>query len=268
MSAPPFTLALLLDPQRPAAFLRELAGSLDIALVTDPREARLLLRFSGERLELGAPADPSLPGALSVDFSRPAARWRALHPGKELLVQAAKVRKTAQPLLIDATAGLGRDGFLLAAAGFRVRMIESNPVIAALLADGLERASQTAGLAETAARIHLVAANALDYLSTLAEQPDVIYLDPMFPERTKSALVKQELRLLQLLDQKTGDPSSLLQAALAVQAKKVVVKRPLKGPPLLDVPPAYTLRGKAIRFDVYLGTGTKNGAVDAGHRNR
>lgn len=268
MSAPPFALALLLDPQRPAAFLRELAGSLDIALVTDPREARLLLRFSGERLELGAPADPSLPGALSVDFSRPAARWRALHPGKELLVQAAKVRKTAQPLLIDATAGLGRDGFLLAAAGFRVRMIESNPVIAALLADGLERGRQVAGLAGIVARIQLVAANALDYLPTLAEQPDVIYLDPMFPERTKSALVKQELRLLQLLDQKTGDPSSLLQAALAVQAKKVVVKRPLKGPPLLDVPPAYTLRGKAIRFDVYLGTGTKNGAVDAGHRNR
>jgi len=260
LPVPPSTLALLLNPQRPDSFLREFADSLGITLVTDPREARLLLRFSGERLELCAPADPSLPGTLSVDFSGPATLRRALHPGRELLVQAAKVRKTAHPLLIDATAGLGRDGFLLAAAGFRVRMIESNPVIAALLADGLERGRQAAELAEIVARIQLVAANAMDYLPTLAEQPDVIYLDPMFPERSKSALVKQELRLLQLLDQKTGDPSRLLQTALAVQAKKVVVKRPLKGLSLLDVPPAYRLRGKAIRFDVYLGTGTKNGA--------
>jgi len=251
----PFPLALLADPYHSPASLRELALSLAIPLVETPPAACLLLRFTSERLELGKPGDPLLPGSLWVDFTGPEVRRRLSHLGRELLVQAAKVRKTAQPLLIDATAGLGRDGFLLAAAGFRVWMIETHPVIAALLADGLERARRDAGLADTARRIRLIAGNALDHLPTLAEQPDVIYLDPMFPERTKSALVKQELRLLQLLDHGTGDPAELLGAALAVHARKVVVKRPLKGPALSGVPPAYALRGKAIRFDVYVGTG-------------
>jgi 16S rRNA (guanine1516-N2)-methyltransferase len=253
----PFPLALLGAPHRSDDAPRELAASLDIPLVDDPQAATLLLRFTQEGLELCKPGDLSLPGTLRVDFTDPDVRRRILHPRGELLVQAAKVRRTAQPLLIDATAGLGRDGFLLAAAGFRLQMIEANPVVAALLADGLERARQLPELAATVERIHLVAGDTLDLLPALTEQPDVIYLDPMFPERTKSALVKQELRLLQLLDHKCGDPARLLPAALAVHAKKVVVKRPLKGPPLSPMPPSYTLRGKAIRFDVYVGTGKK-----------
>jgi len=257
LPAPPCPLALLTDPQQPGPWQRQLAHALAIPLVEAPDAATLLLRFTPTGLELGKPGDRHLPGGLRVDFAGTDVRRRLLHPGRELLVQAAKVRHTALPLLIDATAGLGRDGFLLAAAGFRVRMIECNPVVAALLADGLERARHIPELAHPAERIHLIAGNALDDLAALAEQPDVIYLDPMFPERTKSALVKQELRLLQLLDHKTGDPADLLTAALAVHAKKVVVKRPLKGPPLAALVPSYTLRGKAIRFDVYVGTGRR-----------
>jgi 16S rRNA (guanine1516-N2)-methyltransferase len=75
----------------------------------------------------------------------------------------------------------------------------------------------------------------------------------MFPERTKSAKVKQELRLLQLLDQKTAAPEEMLRLALTLRVKKVVVKRPLKGPQLLELPPSYTIKGKAVRFDVYVG---------------
>jgi 16S rRNA (guanine1516-N2)-methyltransferase len=77
----------------------------------------------------------------------------------------------------------------------------------------------------------------------------------MFPERSKTAKVKQGLRLLQLLNQKTEQPEQLLRAALSLQAKKVVVKRPLKGPFLAGRPPSYSLKGKAVRFDVYLGSG-------------
>ena len=79
----------------------------------------------------------------------------------------------------------------------------------------------------------------------------------MFPERSKTAKVKQDLQLLQLLDPKSEPPEQLLLAALAVQAKKVVVKRPLKGPFLGERPPSYSLRGKAVRFDVYVGSGKK-----------
>lgn len=257
MPAPPLPLVLHADGSCAPERASNLVQALAIPLVAVPPAEGLLLRLTPEHLELRRLGDPTLPGALWVDFNRPVARRRLRHPGEELLIQAAKVRNATQPLLIDAAAGLGRDGFLLAASGFRVLMLECNPVVAALLADGLQRAGQTLELADIAARIRLTTANALDCLPALAEQPDVIYLDPMFPERSKTAKVKQDLQLLQLLDQKSEPPEQLLFAALAAQAKKVVVKRPLKGPFLGDRKPSYSLRGKAVRFDVYVGSGKK-----------
>lgn len=265
MTAPPFPLALLAGPHRAEDEHLQLAAALAIPLVDRPEAAMLLLRFGPEGLELSRPDDPLLPGGLRVDFSSRDFRRRLLHPGEELLVQAAKVRGRAQPLVVDATAGLGRDGFLLAAAGCRVRMFESNPVVAALLADGLARARREPALAAMVERIDLVAGDAREHLPALAETPDVVFLDPMFPERAKSALVRQELRLLQLLDhnqknqknQKNCDPDDLLRLALAVAARKVVVKRPLKAASLAGMPPSYSRRGRAVRFDVYLGRGKK-----------
>ncbi len=253
MHSPHPPLALMAVP--PCSFPRanDLAATLGIPLITDLQGQSLVLRLTLERLELHKPDDPELPGALWVDFERPATRRRHLQPGRELLVQAVKVRHTISPLVIDATAGLGRDGFLLAAAGYRVRMFENNPIVAALLQDGLERAARSPHTAAITGRIELTVGNALEFLPLLDEQPDVIYLDPMFPERNKSAKVKQDLQLLRLLDHNNEAPERLLQAALAVQPKKVVVKRPLKGPLLLGLPPSYMLRGKAVRFDVYVG---------------
>lgn len=254
MNALKLSLALLADPQCATDKVLNLAASLGIGLVNEPQGQALLLRLTPEHLELYKPDDPELPGALWVDFERPSARRRHVHPGRELLVQAAKVRHIASPLIIDATAGLGRDGFLLAAAGCRVWMFEHNPIVAALLQDGLERAARSPHTAAITKRIQLITGDALTHLPVLEEQPDVIYLDPMFPQRSKSAKVKQDLQLLQLLDDKSDAPEQLLLAALAVRPRKVVVKRPLKGPLLLGLPPAYMLKGKAVRFDVYVGT--------------
>ncbi len=257
LSVPTLPLAILIDNPQTANALGPLARSLNLPLIDNPRAATLVLRRAADRLELCKPGDPGLPGSLWVDFSATVAGRRRHQPGRDLLVQAVKVRVEVEPLLVDATAGMGRDGFLLAAAGFRVVMFEANPVVAALLADGLERARRLAELASTVDRIRLVVADAVDHLPNLENHPHVIYLDPMFPLRTKSALVKQELRLLQLLDRHSSDPALLLQTALAVQPRKVVVKRPLKGPALSAWPPDYSLKGKAIRFDVYVGRGKK-----------
>ena len=197
------------------------------------------------------------PGGLWVDFDSTDARRRSHHTGSELLVQAAKIRRIPHPLLIDTTAGLGRDAFLLATHGFRVEMVERNPVVAALLEDGLTRARCVPRLQAATERIRLCRGNSLDVLAQLREKPAVIYLDPMFPQRSKTAKVKQNLRLLQYLDDHAIAPESLLEAALLVGANKVVVKRPLKGAPLAERLPSYSLKGKAIRFDIYLGPGKK-----------
>lgn len=189
---------------------------------------------------------------LHADFHSLAGR---LAPGKlnrELLVRAAKVKHAdgEAPLAVDATAGLGEDALLLAAAGFRVKLFERNPVIAALLNDALARGGHGPALAEAVGRMELTGGDSIEALRTGALAPDVVYLDPMFPARRKSAAVKKKFQLLHHLERPCNDAEQLLEAALAAHPRKVVVKRPSKGPYLADVKPSYSLEGKAVRYDV------------------
>ncbi len=155
--------------------------------------------------------------------------------------------------MVDATAGLGRDSFILAAAGFSVRAIERHPAIACLLWDGLDRARLSPDGAAVADRIVLQWGVAHDILHDLSEQerPDVVYMDPMFPERTKQALVKKEMRLFRDLVGDDLDGESLLDVALQTARKRVVVKRPRKADAVAGRKPGYQLLGKSSRFDVY-----------------
>ena len=129
---------------------------------------------------------------------------------------------------------------------------ERDRVIAALLADALRRAGDDAKLAGVVARMHLVEGDSIEGLRCMAAagmSPDVVYLDPMFPERTKSAAVKKKFQLLHHLERPCADPELLLEAARAVRPRKVVVKRPVKGPHLAGVKPSHTIAGKAVRYD-------------------
>lgn len=170
----------------------------------------------------------------------------------ELLVKAARVKGVAAPTLVDATAGLGQDSLLLAAAGFAVTLFECNPVIAAMLADAVERACEDSLLAEAASRMRVVEGDSVAGLRGLSAPPDVVYLDPMFPGRTKSAAVKKKFQLLHRLEAPCDDERALLDAAIAARPRKVVVKRPLKGACLGGVKPDYELRGKAVRYDCFV----------------
>ena len=187
------------------------------------------------------------------DFTRMLPR---LKPGvlpRELLVRAAKVKGAGDPpLAVDATAGLGDDALLLAAAGFQVLLFERNPAIAALLEDTLERAAGIPELAGIVARMHLQAADSTQALPHLETAPDVVLLDPMFPGKRGDARAKKKLQLLQRLEQPCQDEAALLDAALAAKPRKVVVKRPLKGPWLAGRKPSYSLKGTTIRYDCHV----------------
>ena len=187
---------------------------------------------------------------LAADLSRMLPRLRPDRLGRELLVRAARVRGVERPRAVDATAGLGEDSLLLAAAGFSVTMFEKDPVIAALLRDALERAAGDPALAAVVARMELVEADSVAALRSCSDPPDVVFLDPMFPERTKSAAVKKKFQLLHRLERPCEDERELLDAALAAGPRKVVIKRPPKGPWLAGVRPSYSLAGKAVRYDV------------------
>ena len=190
---------------------------------------------------------------LRADFSQLLPRVRPDRLAHELLVRAARLKGEGVPRVFDATAGLGEDSFLLAAAGCEVTLCEANPVICALLCDGLARAALDERLAPIVARTHPLWADSVSMLQRLAgsvgEAPDVVYLDPMFPARQKSAAVKKKFQLLHRLESPCANEEDLMRAALGVHPRKVVVKRPPKAPWLAGVKPSHSVEGKAVRYD-------------------
>jgi 16S rRNA (guanine1516-N2)-methyltransferase len=187
---------------------------------------------------------------LRGDFTKMLPRIRRGNFQFELLVKAAKIKGFEGTITVmDCTAGLGEDSILLAAAGFRVKLYERDNIIAALLRDSLIRAAQIPELAPIVERMELHEEDSLIALSQLKEVPEVIYLDPMFPSRQKSALVKKKFQMLQQLEQPCEEGDEFLQAAIACKPKKIVIKRPLKGEYLGNHKPDYSITGKTIRYD-------------------
>lgn len=184
-----------------------------------------------------------------VDFAE---QHRRRHRGKELLLKAVGGRRTGLRI-VDTTAGLGRDSLLLASYGAEVTLCEREPVVAEMLADGLRRGLQQAEVAEFVARMRLVPGPASAYLRAIpeADRPDVIYLDPMFPDSGKSAQVKKEMRLFHSLVGRDEDDGVLLQEALDCAKHRVVVKRAPRSAALSGPRPQFAVQGKAVRFDVY-----------------
>jgi len=155
--------------------------------------------------------------------------------------------------IIDATAGLARDAFQMASWGCKVIAIERSEILFELVQDGLQRGSRHRPLAKVASRITLIHGDSIGKLSSLCSihHPDVIYLDPMYPESRKSAAVKKEMRICRALVGDDDDSVELCSAARATGVRRVVVKRHRLAPPLCGAP-SMCIRGTRIRFDVYL----------------
>jgi 16S rRNA (guanine1516-N2)-methyltransferase len=153
--------------------------------------------------------------------------------------------------VLDATAGLGRDAFVLASLGCQLTLMERMPVVAALLDDGIERAKLNSDVADIAHNMCLIKSSSIENMDS-AIAPDVIYLDPMYPHREKSAAVKKEMRIFQSLVGEDLDADDLLEPALALAKYRVVVKRPSYAPPLADKKPSMSINMKKNRFDVYV----------------
>ena len=194
--------------------------------------------------------DPSLQ-PLSVDFSSPQLLHRLKTSGKNQPLAKAVGLHLGKPFVIDTTAGLGTDSIVLAALGCRVRSFERNETVFALLQDGHARLKDVDQ--ELASRISFENGDALEKLASVTERPDVVYLDPMYPEEThSSALPKKTMQMFRRLLDGDKDSEDLWSAAMKVAKKRVVVKRPLKAPSLGDRKPTHSFEGKTARFDLYL----------------
>lgn len=225
-------------------------------------DSQFALVLTAQRLELRKLDEPKL-GAIFVDLAGGAvAHRRKFGGGKgQAIAKAVGLNKGATPVVLDGTAGLGRDAFVLASLGCKVQMVERHPVVAALLDDGLARAKVDDEIGGwVSERMSLIHASSHDALNTLVDDPDfvspdVVYLDPMYPHpenKKKSALVKKEMRVFQSLVGADLDADDLLTPALALASKRVVVKRPDYAPWLAEQKPSMAIETKKNRFDVYV----------------
>lgn len=253
------TMAVARSPLGDRLQAEALADSLalDNLGVVRPRDVRdfpvlLFLDEQGLGLQI---TGKGAPGPVRAEFVTGKMGYRREHGGGagQLVAKAVGLQKTRATLhVVDATAGLGQDAFVLAGLGCRVTMFERNPVIHALLADGLARAALNVDCAAIVERMRLLEGSSIDWL----EQPDtevadVIYLDPMFPHRDKSALVKKEMQVFRTIVGDDDDAGRLLARALERARYRVVVKRPRKAPAIEGPEPATRIEGKSSRYDVY-----------------
>ncbi len=149
--------------------------------------------------------------------------------------------------IIDATAGMATDSLLLASAGHRVSMVERSPIVAALIEDALSRANN----GQENLRLYKGDGCVLIDDISQSDPADIIYLDPMFPEKKKSALSRKGIQSLKQLLTEPEVDALLLGAALECAKYRVVVKRPLKAPEIDGPKPGFSLKGKLVRYDCY-----------------
>ena len=178
-------------------------------------------------------------------------RLRQNRGWNEQLVKALKISRSEPGTVIDCTAGLGRDMFILASLGCQVLAFERNPIIFEQLQLALEKASETPDFSQAAQRIKLYFGTAADYQSGISEPIWAVYCDPMFPEREKSAAVKKEAAFLHQTVGEDADADQLLESALKFNPKRVVIKRSKNAPFLLELPPHHQIKSDRVRFDIY-----------------
>ena len=201
--------------------------------------------------------DASLDTAIDVDFVEGVLAHRQQFGGGrgQAIARAVGLKRGRNPSVLDITAGLARDAYVLASLGCTLTLVERSPVLFTLVEDGIRR-----GMTDSAATsvlknfMNLVNADSVLYMEHMDTEtrPDVIYIDPMYPERKKSALVKKDMQILQRLLGKDQDAEKLLNTAMKCASDRVVVKRPLHAEPVGNLKPDTSISSKKTRYDIYL----------------
>lgn len=192
---------------------------------------------------------------IHVDFVAGALAHRRKFGGgvQQDIAKACGLHQIRTLHILDATAGLGRDAFVLASLGARLTLMERHPIVFALLFDGLQRAQNLGDtdVQSIVARMHLLAGSATDHFHSEPLPQQVLYLDPMFPPRQKAAKVKVDMQSLHELVGIEDDADALLAWGFEQSFARIVVKRPRLADALLRAAPSHHIIGKANRFDVY-----------------
>ena len=218
------------------------------------RDFDLQLCFDSDYVEL---FDTELNTAIHVDFVEGALAHRQQFGGGrgQAIAKAIGLKHGNTPSVLDITAGLARDAYILACLGCKVTLVEQSTVLYTLIDDGIRRGLANAASADVLNNfMNLVNADSVLYMEQMDKKtrPEVIYIDPMYPERKKSALVKKDMQILQHLLGKDENAEALLKTALECAGRRVVVKRPIHAETVGDIKPDASISSKKTRYDVYL----------------
>ena len=225
--------------------------NLEFVAIADDLDSGVALGIDTDRSWLQRLQSPRL-GPVYIDFSAADMVYRRKSGHNEPLGRAIGVKGDKRPNVFDATAGLGRDAFVLADLGCSVTLSEQSAPLCYLLeqARGLALMSANDKVVEAVSRMRVLRG---DSRHQAVEGFDVIYIDPMFPERGKTAAVKKDLATVQALHAHSSvanAPEDLVVWAMAQPVERVVIKRPVKAPVLETVKPSHSITGKTVRFDV------------------
>lgn len=233
----------------------ELATQTGLPLLSEKSDDfDLQLCFDGDFVEL---FDTALNTAVHVDFVEGALAHRQQFGGGrgQAIAKAIGLKHGNTPSVLDITAGLARDAFILACLGCKLTLVEQSPVLYTLIDDGIRRGLANPASADALKNfMNLVNADSILYMEHMDREtrPEVIYIDPMYPERKKSALVKKDMQILQHLLGKDENAEALLKTALKCAGTRVVVKRPVHAEMLGDIKPSTSISSKKTRYDVYI----------------
>ncbi len=236
----------------------DLAQQLDLPLTTPSKTIDCYqLVYTDIRLELQGPSTEKQKKRwlLYTDFIGGNSGYRRIHNKtiKQPLARAVGIKPGFRPTIVDATTGMGNDGFVFACLGCKVTLIERSPVMAAILSDGIDRAyanRETKNIVKD--NMRLLIGDAQEIIKDLSPPPHTIYLDPMYPHTNKSALKKKEMRMIRLIVGNDHDADILFNSALKYAANRVVVKRPRGAKTITSLSPSHQIEMKNSRFDVYM----------------
>ena len=176
---------------------------------------------------------------------------------KKTLFSQAIGRKTRK--VIDATGGWLGDTLLMCSQNYQVQVLERNWLLQGFIAEACKRLSMSDWLLSNQAPLpSLIRMDAIDYLEQKDQEFDCVYIDPMFPPKIKqSAAVRKSMQVLHELIGQDFDAGFLFSAAYSSNVRRIVVKRPDYADSLhlgleASKPPTETLKGKLVRYDVYI----------------
>jgi len=247
----PYSITAITSPDVEQA--QRLAERLAVPFSKHLDQTQYQLVITNQQLALHA---PELINPIVIDFTQGKHAHRRKYGGGrgQPLAKAVGLKKGAMPTIIDTTAGYGKDAFVLATLGCHITLLERNPLLAALLEQAISQACLDPASEQIAQRMTVHHQDALSYLTSLppTQRPDVIYIDPMYPGRQKSALVKKEMQLLHRIVGPDTDSEQLLELALQTAIKRVAVKRPKSAHPIADKKPSTSVDSKNTRYDIYM----------------